>query len=427
MDLNSNNPWWTGASDKKWDKWNSKPIKWIPYILDFIKYDAYGLYFLTGPRQVGKSTAINLFIHRLLDQKIDPFAICYCSCEYILDFKELAEVIQQYLSVRHSRKIGHAFLFIDEITYVNEWRRSIKALADEFAFEDMTVLISGSCSMEILKEKESFPGRRGCGFDIVLYPLSFSEYVRLFIPTIEYCNINADSVPNDLILKNLVFKERLNRLFNDYLITGGFAPAIHDYYLTGEISQETYRIYLDWIRGDLHKLVPNELYLKEIVEYLLSAKNSAISWLSIKQHTSIDSPHTVEKYIDAFEKIYLAKILYWVDQDGHRNTRKNKKIHFNDPFLIQTLAQYTNQQPTEDHIVESVVAAHFSRIFPVYFWQNGSEVDVIVKIGSILVGYEIKWGPKKAKRPFHLKKWHLLTKDIIPLFLATVDWRPKSI
>ena len=49
----------------------------------------------------------------------------------------------------------------------------------------------------------------------------------------------------------------------------------------------------------------------------------------------------------------------------------------------------------------------------VFFWRNGSEVDVVVMDKKELYGFEVKWGEKaefNSKIPNNFKKLFLITK-----------------
>ena len=83
---------------------------------------------------------------------------------------------------------------------------------------------------------------------------------------------------------------------------------------------------------------------------------------------------------------------------------------------------YAHVEVLEEHTVESVVAAHFHRNYPTYYWKGTSELDVIAEIDSHLYGFEVKWGPKSWKKPRAFSHVFLLTKETIPLFLASIKW-----
>lgn len=63
------------------------------------------------------------------------------------------------------------------MTFVEEWHRAVKARIDKGLFKSDVIIISGSASLEILKQREYFPGRRGSRRDIKFYPLSFADYI----------------------------------------------------------------------------------------------------------------------------------------------------------------------------------------------------------------------------------------------------------
>lgn len=59
------------------------------------------LYFLVGPRQVGKTTALKIFIYEQLKVR-DPKSIFYYSCDELSDCRELGEVLDAFLSARRT-------------------------------------------------------------------------------------------------------------------------------------------------------------------------------------------------------------------------------------------------------------------------------------------------------------------------------------
>ena len=166
----------------------------------------------------------------------------------------------------------------------------------------------------------------------------------------------------------------------------------------------------------------NERYVKEIISYLVQSRSSAIIWLSIVKNTSINLPHTTESYVSTLENIHAANIINQIGPDFKVKYKKNKKIHFFDPFIYKLMAEYTRNEILAENIVESVVVNHLYRKFPTYFWKNSTEIDAICVIDKQQLGFEVKWGTKTWKKPRYLKDATLLTMDIIPLFLGTYDF-----
>jgi hypothetical protein len=422
MDIDVQNPWWYNELDEKFEAWQGRPVKWRPKLVNSIDITTPGLNFLTGPRQVGKTTTLKILINDAIENHQDPYSIFYCPCDEIVDFRELGEVLDSYLSIKTSRNIDHSLIIIDEITLAQDWWRAIKARIDDGKLIRDMVILSGSASIELLKEKERFPGRRGQGLDFTLYPLSFQEYAAIWIDGLLVQDFDTTISVEDIFAPNRLFSGRLAKLFETYMITGGFPSPIQDQFSYGKITHETKRTFIDWVRGDVQKAGKDEGYMKEVISYLLKTRCSPVSWLSITKNTGFTSPHTAQAYVEVLQQLYVVEILNQITPDGRIDYRKNKKIHFSDPFLATVLADYTDVQLLDETLVEGIVATHLARKYPVYYWKNATEVDAIAEIQGEQVGFELKWGPKHHKKPAHLKKYFQLVKDTIPAFLASVDW-----
>jgi len=417
------NPWWQDEPDEHITNWEQNEIKWRPDIIKNIKLEPFSLHFLTGPRQIGKTTSIKILINDLLKQKTSPNSIFYYQCDELVDFKELGEILDNYYNIREYWGVKQSYIFLDEITFVQDWWRAIKARIDNNQFKNDIVVLTGSASIDLLKQKERFPGRRGHGQDLILLPLSFNNYIKLF-EDLKSKNIEITGTTDFLedLKVNKVFSSTFAKLFTGYLTSGGFPLSIIDYVKDGKINESTKKTYLDWLKSDWQKEGKNERYMKEVISYLVQSRLSPISWLSISKNTSINSPHTAENYVSTLESIHAAMIMYQIEPDSKINYKKNKKIHFLDPFIYRLMAEYTRNEILTENIVESVVANHLNRKFPTYFWKRTTEIDVISLINDNQLGFEVKWGPKTWKKPKHLKNAFLLTKDIIPLFLGTYDF-----
>ena len=411
------NPWWINEEDIGYTQWKEAEINWIPKIVNDISLESYSLNFIFGPRQVGKTTSIKILIHRLLESH-DPKAIFYYSCDELTDHHELGEIIDNYLSARKAWGIKKSFIFLDEITFVNEWWRAIKSRVDSGELSGDVLTVTGSASMELMKQREFFPGRRGKGGDYLMMPLSFSEYtsvlsnIELSVGKIEEIEKNVDA--------NRLYSSTLKELFMNYLKTGGFPRAIRDFYRYGKVSPETMKIYLDWIRGDWAKAGKSEKYMKEVLAYIITASGTPISWNGIASETSINSPHTARSYIEVLEGMFTVTILHMLSPQSKILYRKNRKIHFTDPLLYRVFSNYTGVKFSEDWLVEGVSASLIGRKCPVFYWRNSTEVDVVCKLNGEQISFEITRGLKKWKKPWHIRKAYLLDKENIHLYLASI-------
>ncbi len=417
------NPWWKNEVDEVYEEWLKAEIRWVPKIINELSIKPFSLHFLVGPRQVGKTTLLKIFIQKLLKKKLNPKSIFYYSCDELLDYKELAEILDNYLAARKEWGIKSSVIVLDEITFVEEWYRAIKARIDRKLFRNDVLIITGSASIELLKEKERFPGRRGFGKDIFYLPMDFGEYVLNF-GKIDLKQTSFSSIERvkKCINSNRLFSEQIDELFKKYLESGGYPLAIKDVLLRGKVSISTIKTYLDWLKNEWKNFNKNERYMKEIISYILKSRLSPISWLGVAKNTSAASPHTVQDYVETLERLFCVKVLNIIMPDSKVLHRKNKKVHILDPFLYRVFSHYTRADIFDEVIVESVVASHLSRVFDIYYWKNRSEVDVVAVKDGKQIGFEVKWGFKHHKKPRHLREIYTLDKESISLFLASVKW-----
>lgn len=424
--MEEQNPWWFGETHPAYQEWENYSVKWIPEIIKCYYSEPFALNFIVGPRQVGKTLSILIFIHRILLRRVNPKAIFYYACDEISDYKELGEILDSYLKARESWNIRNSYIFLDEITYVDEWWRAIKSRIDQKKFAKDIIYISGSTSIEILKAKERFPGRRGNGRDIIYFPMSFSEFTKNFSKIeIETTTIENTDEWEKKIATMKIFRKPLLSLLEIYIQTGGFPLPIRDFYEKGNVSITTEKTYLDWIKNEWIRMKRNEKYMKEIISYILRARLSPISWFKIAQNTSINSPNTVLSYIETLENMYIVKVLYAYMHDGKIAYRKNKKIHIIDPFLYKILSRYTRVRIDEDQIIESTVVGHIMRVGEVYYWKNRTEIDIVAIINNKKLYIEVKWSEKPKKIPPRPRPY-ILDKHKIPMFLSTIDWGKSS-
>lgn len=428
------NPWWVNEEDEDYLKWSESKVKWVPRILDEISLAPFSLNFVVGPRQVGKTTALKIFLHNTLLKKNDPISVFYYSCDDLSDYKELGEVLDTYLSFRKSRGVKNSFIVLDEITFVKEWERALKSRIDRNIFKKDILVVTGSASVEILKQRESFPGRRGYGRDIIFHPMDFQQYLEIFAQS--KLNLKQGSLENHEDLKNMIsankiFSKTISCLFENYMKTGGFPIPIKDFFGTNKISNNAIKIYLEWLKGDWKSAGKSDKYMKEVLSYIIKARLSPVSWNNIASETSINSSHTVQNYVELLESMFAVKVLHMLSPDGKVCYRKNKKIHLTDPFLYKIISGFTRNDVYDETILESIPVSHLMRKYDVYFWKNKTEVGSVIQLQNDIqntgknkkqIGFEVKTQMKAWKKPWHLDDVFILYKETLPLFLASVKW-----
>jgi uncharacterized protein len=366
--------------------------------------DTPGIYILTGGRQVGKSTSCKQLIKYCLAKKsFSSQNIFYLPCDEIYDATELSKIIRLFFE----ETLGKPFLLvIDEITFVKNWDRVIKALADEGHFRQGLCLLTGSDTLILKEAAMRFPGRRGTAskIDFHLYPLSFKDYVKL---------VTTTSKPNN---------EQLSNFFQDYLICGGYLRAINDVGQTGKISPATFMTYEQWIRGDFLKQGKNEDTLLAILCALLTVGVSQISFSALTQKIGLISKETCIDYCRFLKRMDILINLQAFDKNKKQGfPRKAQKFHFLDPFIYRTIYNwlkregYLNSLPTEAILVEASVASQCHRQGKTFYFKGQGEIDVIWLRDKLIQAIEVKWSnqirPADLKMLREFKNSLILTKS----------------
>jgi predicted AAA+ superfamily ATPase len=414
------NPWWRHEQDQALEEWEASPVRWVPKeVVGKISLRPSSLNFLSGPRQVGKTTAVKLLIRDLLRER-RPEAIFYYSCDELSDHAELGEVLDDYLRSSAARGAAGRAIFLDEVTFVKDWWRAVKSRIDDGSLKGDAVTVAGSGSLDLLKQWERFPGRRGEGADITMRPRSFGEYVAA-LDGPSAASAGSLRGAEEAMAANGLRSESLSMRFADYLQTGGFPRPIVEMKEKGRVSDSAVKTLLDWLRADWGRAGRSDRYMKEVLAYVLRAKGTPVSWLSIARETSIGSPHTTQAYVETLERLLAVLVLELVSPQGKVMHRKNRKVHFSDPLLYRAFGAFTGVRPDEAAVVEGVVASHLARRWETYYWRDGTEVDAVAVEDGRQTGVETKWGFKKGTRPRHLRSSYIeLDRRTVPLFLASL-------
>jgi len=119
--IREQNPWWISKEKILEDEKVKEALSRKNKLLYTYKKKSNRLFF--GPRQTGKTTYFKLLIHDLLHNKnLDTKKIFYFSCEPLRRFKEITELMRKLDFLID----GEKYVFLDEISFVEDWHRAIK-------------------------------------------------------------------------------------------------------------------------------------------------------------------------------------------------------------------------------------------------------------------------------------------------------------
>jgi uncharacterized protein len=372
-------------------------------LLDSLPRETPGIYSITGGRQVGKTTLLKQYMSDLLHSGVSPRNIAYLPGEMIDDHHGLVHLFSEFIeSVGPETK--PLFFLLDEVTYINQWDRGIKYLADAGLLRNTILVLTGSDTVVIRDARARFPGRRGRAdrVDFHLFPLSFAEYVSLGkeISHDEVRQISESSTSPQVLAE-------LEQLFESYLAHGGYLTAINDLKRYGTINRATFVTYADWIRGDVLKRGKREHYLREILTAIAKRMGSQVTWNKLSGDLSINHPATVADYVELLSRMDAAIIQRALREDKLTGSpKKARKLHFTDPFIFHAVRSWLNntENPYQQEVqpfladaekrgvlVESCAVSHFNRFYPTYYIKGAGEVDIAYVRDNRFWPVEVKW------------------------------------
>lgn len=423
-ELNLQNPWWLHKENiHKDDKVKIAVTAKPPIKYNFVKKNM----ILLGPRQVGKTTYLKLFIKNLIEKGVSERNIIYFSCEPLSGKKDLIELFRKIHELSYLK--GKKYIFLDEVTSVNEWDKAIKYFLEQKIISNFQIICTGSNAHLLKKGSERFPGR-----DIstkLFLPLTFSEYIKN-LTQIDFSSTNftiSQIYQNSKKLYPLLNK--VNKIFREFLITGGVPKSIYKYKKVQRIDSETYELYAKWILGGLSNFGKKESIFRPLIKGIIEKYSTKVSLNSLATDFQIPTHTTVETYLELLNQLLLINVLYKVEPNKKVvQFRKEKKIYFQDPFFYNvfkgfTYGQYKDYSENNENLIEGVVCQELASLFRkgpeisegLWYYDAKRETDFVLKKGNELIGIEVKWSSSikvsEFNNRFLFKERVILSKDIL--------------
>ena len=434
------NPWWRSLNEINNDRhiryFESSDFKYYPEkLFKEVPPEKPGIYTIRGPRQVGKTTFLKLYIRNLLESGTRPTDIFFFTCDGINDRFDLIETLKIYFQIFRRESGKMKYIFIDEITSIEDWQKSIKYLADIGLLEDSLVILTGSSSYDLKKSSERLPGRKAHGKDLIYAPITFREFLRNLGIEIEGKSIEEILSLSESDLKVLNIKNAfLKEYFLKYLSTGGFPRVINDFLKEGKISELTKNIYKDFILGDSEKYLKTRTNLIEIFKKLPDIIGQRFSWNSLLDILtgSVKSVDTVQKYFEYLGYSFILMNVFFVDISKKSvRMKKQKKVYPADRIIAEIVADISGKVVKTSQIIEMLTLRHILKDSDMlysgmnlyngpFFWYSGrgNEIDFVCDCDGKLVPVEVKYQSRISKFDYlSMKrvfgKGVLITKDTI--------------
>ncbi|MDA3886825.1 MAG: AAA family ATPase [Candidatus Delongbacteria bacterium] len=370
---------------------------------------------LRGARQVGKTTAINLF-----SKQFDNYI--YLNLEKFEDrelFNEklsIKEIFQSVLLVKGiTLKKGRTLIFIDEIQNSNIAIKMLRYFYEEL--KDIFVISAGSL-LELMLEKGNISFPVGRVEYMYMYPCSFFEFLEAN---------NQNNISNEItkLKVNSILHNKISKLFRQYTLIGGM-PEIINKYINNDniislnpIYESLFTAYLD----DSEKYSKNEKN-KKIIRFCLdnipAETGNRIKYTGFGKSNYKSSD--ISEALHIIEKAMLINIIHPTTSIALpivEDRKKSPKLQFFDTGLLNYfigLQIYFIKIEDLNSIYRGVIAEHIVRQeitaidinsnSNLLFWvrekkQSNSEVDIVLQFKGKIIPVEVKSGKTGTLRSLH--------------------------
>lgn len=321
---------------------------------------------LTGPRRSGKSFCFFHLIHELVEkQNVNIQRILYLNFEdERLEFKsgDLDSILQAYQELYTGISLADCYLFFDEIQNVLGWEKFVRRCSDTIT---KNIFVTGSNAN--LLSREIATALRGRTITYEILPLSFREFLK-------FRQVDAEG-------KDSATRARINGLFDEYMMGGGFPEVINmEDHLRLRTLQEYFDVmtYRDLVeRYDFSNLSVIKYFLKRVGV-------TTASYLSLnKIYNELRSlGYKLDKNLlyevnEAAQAVYLSLPVSRFDYSELKRSGSEKKVYFIDNGLLNALTMKFSDD--NGKLLENLCYLEMRRKgLEVYYYKDYKECDFIL-------------------------------------------------
>lgn len=374
--LSAHNVWW---QREDWERDDADlgrlvdvPFDYRPNPLGSIRPD--GLYFLRGPRRVGKSVEVKRTIARLIRSGVSAKAVIHFACNGLArtDLQNLVRAAERLSPPSEEPR----YWFLDEITAAkDDWSDGIAHLRDNNArFKRDCVVLTGSSTRNLDRAIKALAGRRGLvvsGDDRTLLPAGFRSFCQIIdgahVPDPSPLRTRDFAVPGrwrSAAYELSPFLDELVGLWDLYLTIGGFPRAMADFLADGSVSAgfvgDLWQvIYGEAIRSKSYGAVQIERLLSELSQRLTDPTN----FTQLAEDCGFADHSVASDRCDDLVAAYTIWPCYPLGPMNLPHLKAQRKFYFYDPLLARLahLLDQRNPDPPHEHLSEQQLALSIRR------------------------------------------------------------------
>lgn len=321
---------------------------------------------LTGPRRSGKSYCFFSLINDLVENRgVKIEEILYLNFEderLQLKASDLNNILQAYEELHPGMPLENCYFFFDEIQNIQGWEKFVRRCSDTIT---KNIFVTGSNAN--LLSQEIATALRGRTITYEVLPLSFREFLTF-----------KGSISKS---KDSATRAKVNRLFHEYLIQGGF-PEIAQ--LDDNLKLRTLQEYFDVMTyRDL--IERYEFSNLSVIKYFLRrVASTTASYLSLnKIYNELRSQgYKLDKNLlyevnEAAKAVYLSLPVSKFDYSELKRSGSDKKTYFIDNGLLNALTvKFSNDY---GKLLENLCYLELRRrAKEVYYYKDVKECDFII-------------------------------------------------
>lgn len=339
--------------------------------------------FLTGARQVGKSTLVK----QLIGSRKDAQYITFDDPNLVMAARrDPAAFLDAYAQ--------HRTVVFDEVQRVPELYLPLKASVDEDRRPGRFILTGSTSALFLPRLADALVGRMQI---LNLRPLSISELNRSRETFLDWC-FSSQPVPNQLLLK-----PANKQVLSKFIVRGGFPEVV-----LADNDEKSDAWFESYIQTIVSRDVRDLADVDRLLEFpqlfrLLAGRSATLTNLSEISRTAAIPLNTLKRYLAILEVVCLYEPLApWHTNIGKRLVKSPKSFLCDSGLLCHMLGVGLNITESEYYgrILENFVLCElrkqlgWSRIkAEVYHWRTheGDEVDFVLQSKSgMLIGIEVK-------------------------------------